>query len=88
MSDLDLFSNLPATAQLAVVCISLCVSALGTLLIFAPRRNCWFFRRSPEARFFALLFAPALLILWPIMLFGVILKSRGISPDDPEFLDD
>jgi hypothetical protein len=55
---------------------------------FRPQANCWFFRRSPEARIFALLFAPALVIFWPVMLFGVILKSRGISPDDPDFLDD
>lgn len=88
MSDLDFFSNLPLTAQLAVICISLCISALVTLLICAPKRNCFFFRRSPEARFLALLFAPTLLIVWPIVLFGVILKSRGISPDDPDFLDD
>lgn len=88
MSDFDFFSQLPVTAQLAVIYISLCISALGTLLIFAPRRNCWFFRWNPEARFLAIFFAPTLLILWPIVLFGLFLKSRGISPDDPDFLDD
>ena len=67
---------------------SLCTVALFVMLICAPKRGCFFFRRSPEARFLVLLFAPTLFIAWPILLFGVILKSRGISPDDPDFLDD
>ena len=88
MSNLDCFSDLPVTAQLAVIYISLCISALGTLLVFAPKRRGWFFRRNPEGRLLTLLFAPTLLIVWPMVLFGLFLKSRGISPDDPDFLDD
>lgn len=88
MSSFDSFSDLPVTGQLAVIYISLCFSALGTLLIFAPKRNCWFFRWSSKARFLALLFAPTLFIVWPIVLFGAFLQSRGISPGDPDFMDD
>ena len=31
---------------------------------------------------------PALLILWPIVLYGWFLQSRGIEPDDLDFGDD
>jgi hypothetical protein len=54
----------------------------------APRRNCFFLRWHPERRFFALLVSPVLLIIWPIVLYTLFLKSRGIEPDDLDFGDD
>jgi hypothetical protein len=36
----------------------------------------------------ALVAAPTLLIVWPILLFGWFLRSRGVDPADPDFLDD
>jgi len=88
MNDLDLFLELPTTAQAAVICFSACASCLFVMLLAAPRRNCFFFRWRPETRFLALLVSPVLLIIWPIVLYGLFLKSRGIEPDDLDFGDD
>ena len=88
MNDLDVFLDFPVAVHLAVICFSVCFSALLVMLIFAPRRNCFFFRWRPETRFLALLFSPTLLIIWPIVLYAMFLKSRGIGPDDLDYFDD
>lgn len=88
MSDLDVFWELPVSVQLAVVCLSVCATALFVLLIFAPRRDCFFFRWSPEVRFLALLVSPALPFLWPVLLFNWFLRSRGVNLDELDFYDD
>ena len=77
MNELELFLELPVTAQAAAVCFALCASGLFVVLLIAPRRNCFFLRWPPEVRFLALLASPALLIVWPIIVYGWILKSRG-----------
>jgi hypothetical protein len=87
MNDVDLFLQLPITGQAAVVCFVLCASCLFVMLIATPQQNCFFFRWRPETRLLALLVSPALLILWPIVLFGWVLKSRGVDPDDLDFDD-
>lgn len=88
MNGIDLFFQLPILAQAAVVCFVACASCLFVLILAAPRRDCFFLRWSPEARFLALLVSPVLLIIWPIVLYGLFLKSRGIGPDDLDFGDD
>jgi hypothetical protein len=88
MNDLDLFLELPVSAQACVVCIIVSATGLFAVLLLAPRRNCFFFRWRIEGRFIALLFSPALLILWPIVLYTLFLKSRGIDPNDLDFDDD
>jgi hypothetical protein len=88
MNDIDLFLQLPITAQAAAICFVACASCLFVMLLTAPRRNCFFFRWRPETRFLALLVSPALLILWPMIAYWWFLKSRGIEPDDPDFFED
>jgi hypothetical protein len=88
MNEIDLFLQLPLTAQAAVICIVACGSGLFVMLLAAPRRNCFFFRWSPETRFLALLVSPTLLILWPIIVYAMFLKSRGIGPDDLDYFED
>jgi len=88
MNGIDLFLQLPITAQAAAICFVACATGLFVILLAAPRRNCFFFRWRPETRFLALLVSPALLIIWPIVLYGLFLKSRGIGPDDLDFGDD
>lgn len=88
MNDIDLFLQLPLTAQAAAICFVICTSGLLVLLLGAPRRNCFFFRWRPETRFLALLISPALLIVWPVVLYAWFLKSRGIEPDDLDFFED
>jgi hypothetical protein len=88
MNDLDLFLELPTTAQAAAICFAACASCLFVMLLAAPRRNCFFFRWRTETRFLALLVSPVLFIIWPIVLYGLFLKSRGIEPDDLDFGDD
>jgi hypothetical protein len=88
MNDLDLFLELPTTAQAAAICFAACASCLFVMLLAAPQRNCFFFRWRTETRFLALLVSPVLLIIWPIVLYGLFLKSRGIGPDDLDFGDD
>lgn len=88
MNEIEFFLELPVTAQAAAVCFILCASGLFVLLLTAPRRNCFFLRWPPELRFLALLASPALLIVWPIILYAWILKSRGIGPEDLDFFED
>ena len=88
MNDLDLFLELPVAAQACVLCFIASATGLFVVLLLAPRRNCFFLRWRPETRFFALLFSPVLLIFWPIVLYALFLKSRGIGPDDLDFGDD
>ncbi len=85
---MDRFCEFSILEDAFVVFSSVCISVLMTALICAPRRDCFFFRWSPEVRVLALLVAPTLLIFWPIMLYGWFLHSRGIDPADPDFLDD
>ncbi len=88
MDGIDMFLELPIAAQAAVICFVACASGLFVVLLAAPQRNCFFFRWRPETRSLALLASPALLILWPIVLYGAFLKSRGIGLDDLDFGDD
>ena len=88
MDGIDLFLQLPISGQAAVICFVGCATCLFVMLLAAPRRNCFFLRWHPETRLLALLVSPALLILWPIVLYGWFLKSRGIDPDDLDFGDD
>ena len=88
MNDLDLFLDLPITAQLAAVCFVACGTCLFAMLLLEPRRDCFFLRWRPETRFLALVVSPTLLILWPIVLYAWFLKSRGIELGDPDFGDD
>ena len=88
MNDLDLFLELPITAQAGVLCFVASVTGLFVALLFAPRRNCFFFRWHAETRFLALLVSPVLLIIWPIIVYAIFLRSRGIGPDDLDFGDD
>jgi hypothetical protein len=88
MNDIDLFLQLPITAQAAVICFAACGTGLFVIFLTAPRRNCFFFRWRPEERLLALLVSPALLILWPIVLYAWFLKSRGIGPEDLDYFED
>ena len=88
MDGFAVFLQLLITAQAAVVCFIACSTSLFVILLTAPRQNCFFLRWRPETRFLALLVSPTLLILWPIMLYGWFLKSRGIPPNDLDFGDD
>jgi len=88
MSDLDVIHDLPVTVYIAVFCFSVCFGMLLALLVFAPRRKCFFFRWRPETRLLALLFSPALLIVWPIVVYAMLLKARGIGPDDLDYFED
>jgi hypothetical protein len=87
MDNIGILRELPIAIHIAVICFSLCVTTPLVLLITAPRRDCFFFRWSPEVRFLALLVAPAMLIIWPIVLYWWFIKSLGIDPDDLD-LDD
>lgn len=63
MNGIDLFLQLPITAQAAVICFVACASCLFAMFLAAPRQDCFFLRWRPETRFLALLVSPALLIL-------------------------
>jgi hypothetical protein len=88
MNELELFCQFSLLEQASIVCFTVCTTVLLTALICAPRRDCFFFRWQPETRILALLAAPTLLIVWPILLYGWFLRSRGIGPEDHDFLDD
>jgi cytochrome bd-type quinol oxidase subunit 1 len=88
MNELEIFFQLPLLYQALFVCCSVFFAALLVVLIFAPRRDCCFLRWSPEARMLALLAAPVLFLTWPILLYGWILRRRGIDPADPDWSDD
>jgi hypothetical protein len=79
--------DLPPAALVAAAVFSLCFSGLMTLLLCVPRRDCFFFRWHPETRLLALMVAPFLLILWPIVLVWW-LREHEIIPSDPDFYDD
>ena len=66
---------------------SLCFSGLIVLLLFAPRRDCFFLRWHAVTRLLALMAAPFLVILWPLLLVIWVMRS-GFFPDDPDFFDD
>jgi hypothetical protein len=63
------------------------VGHAGIANSFAPRRNCFFLRWHPETRLLALIGAPFLIILWPLVLLIWLMRS-GVIPDDPDFYDD
>lgn len=88
MNDVELFLELPITAEAAVICFAACATGLLLLVLITPRRDCFFLRWHPEIRLFALFFSPVLLFIWPILLYALFLKSRGIEWDDPDFFDD
>ena len=88
MNDFELFVDLPFTAQAAVICFVACGTCLFVMLLAAPRRNCFFLRWRLETRLLALLVSAVLLIIWPIVLYALFLRSRGIEWDDLDFLDD
>jgi len=79
--------DLSPIALLAVAVFSICCSGLFALLIFAPRRDCFFLRLRPEGRLLTLMAVPFLLILWPLVLLHWLIRS-GLFPDDPDFFDD
>jgi hypothetical protein len=72
---------------MAAAVFSMCFGGLVVVLLFAPRRNCFFLRWHPEIRLLALIAAPFLIILWPLALLLWLMRS-GIIPDDPDFFDD
>lgn len=80
-------ADLNPIALLAAAVFSICFSGLIVILIFAPRRNCFFLRWYPETRLLALMAVPFLLILWPLVLVYWLMRS-GLFPDDPDFFDD
>jgi hypothetical protein len=61
-----------------------CATGLLVTLLAAPRRNCFFFRWHPETRLLALVVAPTLLILWPIVLYWSRARRFSISSCLPE----
>jgi hypothetical protein len=79
--------DLSPLALVAAAFFSLCFSVLFVLLLLAPRRDCFFFRWHPETRLLALMAAPFLVILWPLLLVIWVMRS-GLFPDDPDFFDD
>lgn len=87
MNDVTTFLGLPIEAQAAVVCFVACATCLLALLLFAPQRDCFFLRWSPERRLLALLISPTLLLIWPLVLYALFLRSRGIGPNDLDFDD-
>ena len=80
-------AELNPIALLAVAVFAICFSGLLVLLVFAPRRDCFFLRLYPEVRLLALMAVPFLLILWPLVLLSWLMRS-GFFPDDPDFFDD
>jgi len=80
-------ADLSPAALAAVAVFSACLSGLIVVLLFAPRRNCFFLRWHPETRLLALIAAPSLIILWPLVLLVWLMRS-GVIPDDPDFFDD
>ncbi len=80
-------TELNPIAVLDIAIFSVCMTGLIVCLLFAPRRNCFFLRWHPETRLLALIVAPSLLILWPLVLLNWLM-SREIMPDDPDFYED
>jgi hypothetical protein len=88
MDNINSLLDLPITVHLAVLCFVVCTTVLFGILIASQRRNCFFFRWRPETRFLALIVAPTLLIIWPIVLYWWFLNSSGVDPDELDFYDD
>lgn len=84
----DSFLDLPLAAQAAAICFVVCATTLFAIILTAPRWDCFFFRWSPERRLLALVVSPALLIVWPIVLYLWFLNSRGIEPEDMDYFDE
>lgn len=82
-----MLSELDPVAVIAILVFSACFAGLIACLLAAPRRDCFFLRWHPEVRLFALIVAPSLLILWPLVVLNWLMR-RGILPDDPDFYDD
>jgi hypothetical protein len=82
-----MLSDLNPVAIVDIAILSVCMTGLIVCLLFAPRRNCFFLRWHAATRPFALIVAPSLLILWPLVLLNWLIR-RGILPDDPDFYDD
>lgn len=80
-------TELNPLAVLDIAICSVCMTGLIVLLLTAPRRDCFFLRWHPEIRLLALIAAPTLLVLWPLVLLSWLMR-RGILPDDPDFYDD
>ncbi|MFP5237665.1 MAG: hypothetical protein ACLGSD_17355 [Acidobacteriota bacterium] len=81
-------ADLDPRALVAIAVFTACATGLLMVLLFAPRRDCFFFRWHPETRFLALLVAPALLFVWPVVLFSWFIRSRGVDLDELDFYDD
>jgi hypothetical protein len=88
LNDFEDFLEFPIAVQAAAICFVVCGTVLLVILLTAPRRNCFFFRMYPETRLLFLIFSPTLIILWPVILYAWLLKSRGIGPDDLDFFED
>jgi hypothetical protein len=88
MIDLDQFFELPLAAQLSALLFVACTTGLLVILLTAPRRDCFFLRWNPGVRLLALIVAPAMLIVWPVVLYAWFLKSRGIDLNDLDYFDD
>ena len=88
MRTIDGFLDLPLAGQASAICFVICTTAPFVILLSAPRRDCFFLRWTPPVRFLALMVSPALFIVWPIILYGWFLKSRGIGPEDMDYFDD
>jgi archaellum biogenesis protein FlaJ (TadC family) len=80
-------AELNPVALVAAAIISICIAGLVVLLLATPRQNCFFLRWHPETMFLALMAAPFLLILWPLVLVFWLMRS-GVIPRDPDFYDD
>jgi hypothetical protein len=80
-------TDLNPAALVVMAVFSVCFAGLAVVLLFAPQRDCFFLRWHPETRFMALISAPFLIILWPLVLLIWLMRS-GIIPDDPDFFDD
>ncbi len=76
-----------ATELTFSILISVCIAGLVVLLLIAPRQNCFFLRWHAETRLLALMAAPFLLILWPLVLLFWLMRT-GVLPDDSDFYDD
>ncbi len=79
--------ELNPVAIIDIAIFSVCSAGLIASILAAPRRDCFFLRWQPETRFLALIVAPSLLILWPLVLL-YWLMCKGILPDDPDFYND
>ena len=70
MDVLDLFLDLPLPAQFCSLLFVACSSGLLLILLIAPRQDYFFLRWRPEVRLLTLIVAPALLIVWPLVLYA------------------